>query len=131
MIVHKNGTIASAKGPADYFTGTVRVDGMFQAPTPARVSVAAVTFEPGARTNWHTHPYGQTLVVLSGSGLAQKEGEAIIELKPGDIIFFEPGERHWHGAAPHTAMSHMAIQEKDAVSAVTWQERVTDAQYGK
>ncbi|MEA2997000.1 MAG: hypothetical protein QOG74_2549 [Alphaproteobacteria bacterium] len=111
MDIKRNGSRPSAKGPSDYFTGTVRIDPLFQAPDPARVGGATVTFEPGARTAWHTHPLGQTLVVTSGLGRAQREGGPIEEIRPGDVVWFPPGEKHWHGATPTTAMTHMAIQE--------------------
>jgi quercetin dioxygenase-like cupin family protein len=119
----------SNKGPADWFTGTVRIDPLFQAPAPARVASASVTFEPGARTAWHTHPLGQTLVVTAGSGRAQREGGPIEEIRPGDVVWFPPGEKHWHGAAPTTAMTHFAIQEQLDGKAVEWMEHVTDEQY--
>ena len=129
MKITKVGSQASGKGPADWFTGTVRVDPLFQAPEPARVSGACVTFEPGARTAWHTHPLGQTLIVVSGAGWAQREGGAAEGIRPGDVVWFEPGERHWHGATAETAMSHIAIQEREDGRAVDWMEHVTDEQY--
>ncbi len=129
MRITRNGSHASAKGPADYFTGTVRIDAPFAAEDPARVGGAIVTFEPGARTAWHTHPLGQTLIVTSGLGWAQREGGAIEEIRPGDIIWFAPGEKHWHGASPITAMTHIAIAEKLNGSPVDWLEKVTDQQY--
>jgi len=119
----------SAKGSADYFTGTVRIDPLFESPEPARARGASVTFEPGARTAWHTHPLGQTLIVTSGLGRAQREGGPIEEIRPGDVVWFAPGEKHWHGAAPTTAMTHIAIQEALNGSPVDWMEKVTDQQY--
>ena len=129
MKIKRNGSDPSAKGPADYFTGTVRIDAPFNGAAPARVGGATVTFEPGARTAWHTHPLGQTLIVLSGTGRAQRDGGPVEEIRAGDIIWFEPGEKHWHGAAAETAMSHIAIQEALNGSPVTWMEQVSDAQY--
>lgn len=130
MQIKRSGETPSGKGPAEYFTGTVRIDPLFSPPDPARVSGALVTFEPGARTAWHTHPFGQTLIVTSGRGRVQREGGPIEDIRPGDVIWFEPGEKHWHGATATTAMSHIAIQEKLNGSPVTWMEQVTDAQYG-
>ena len=130
MDIKRNGTEPSGKGPAEYFTGTVRIDPLFSPPEPARAVGALVTFEPGARTAWHTHPLGQTLVVMSGRGLVQREGGPIEEIRPGDVVWFPPGEKHWHGASPTTAMSHIAIQEKLNGSPVDWLEKVTDDQYG-
>ncbi len=130
MEIKRSGSQPSRKGPAEYFTGTVRVDPLFEAPEPARVVGASVTFEPGARTAWHTHPLGQTLIVLSGFGRAQRWGEPIEEIRPGDVIWFAPGERHWHGAAPGTAMTHLAIQEMLDGKTVDWMEYVSDKQYG-
>jgi len=130
MIIARAGSQASNKGPADWFTGTVRIDPLFSAPSPARVACAAVTFEPGARTAWHTHPLGQTLIVLFGRGLAQRDGGPVEEIRPGDVVWFAPGEKHWHGAAPGTAMQHIAIQEALDGKVVEWMEQVTDAQYG-
>lgn len=130
MEIKRSGDTPSGKGPAEYFTGTVRIDPLFSPPDPARVAGALVTFEPGARTAWHTHPFGQTLIVTSGRGRVQREGGPIEEIRPGDVIWFEPGEKHWHGATSTTAMSHIAIQEKLNGSPVTWMEHVTDAQYG-
>jgi quercetin dioxygenase-like cupin family protein len=130
MEIKRNGSRHSVKGPAEYFTGTVRVDPQFDAPEPARVVGASVTFEPGARTAWHTHPLGQTLVVTSGCGRAQRWGGVIEEIRPGDVIWFAPGEKHWHGAAPRTAMTHLAIQEKLDGRTVDWLEHVSDEQYG-
>ena len=123
------GSQPSGKGPAEYFTGTVRIDPLFQAPDPARVAGASVTFEPGARTAWHTHPLGQTLIVTAGFGLAQRWGGPIEEIRPGDVVWFPPGEKHWHGASPTTAMTHIAIQERLDGKAVDWMEHVTDEQY--
>jgi quercetin dioxygenase-like cupin family protein len=130
MEIRRIGTQPSGKGPASYFTGTVRIDPLIAPPDPARVAMAHVTFEPGARTNWHTHPLGQTLIVTAGSGRVQREGGPIEPIHPGDVVWFAPGEKHWHGAAPTTAMSHIAIQEKLNGSPVDWMEPVTDAQYG-
>jgi quercetin dioxygenase-like cupin family protein len=127
--ITRAGSQASSKGPDDWFTGTVRIDPLFTAPAPARVAGATVTFEPGARTAWHTHPLGQTLVVLSGLGLVQREGSDVEEIRPGDVVWFAPGEKHWHGASPRTAMSHVAIQEALDGKAVEWLEHVTDTQY--
>ncbi|RUY95104.1 cupin domain-containing protein, partial [Mesorhizobium sp. M7A.F.Ca.CA.003.01.2.1] len=122
MDITRNGSQASAKGSADYFTGAVRIDAPFKGSEPARVGGATVTFEPGARTAWHTHPLGQTLIVLSGAGLAQREGGPIESIQPGDIVWFAPGEKHWHGAAPTTAMSHIAIAEALDGKVVDWLE---------
>ena len=129
MEIKRNGSQPSAKGPADWFTGTVRIDSPFKGGGAARVAGAVVTFEPGARTAWHTHPLGQTLIVVSGCGRAQRWGGPIEEIRPGDIVWFEPGEKHWHGAAPATAMTHIAVQESLDGKAVDWLEHVTDAQY--
>jgi quercetin dioxygenase-like cupin family protein len=129
MQIQRSGAKPSGKGPADYFTGTVRIDPLFSPPDPARVSGSLVTFEPGARTAWHTHPFGQTLIVTSGLGWTQREGGPVEEIRPGDVICFEPGEKHWHGASATTAMSHIAIQEKLNGSPVDWMEHVTDTQY--
>lgn len=129
MEIKKAGSQPSAKGPADWFTGTVRIDPLFQAAAPGRAGSAAVTFEPGARTAWHTHPLGQTLIVTAGAGLAQRSGGPIEEIRPGDVVSFAPGERHWHGAAPTTAMTHIAVQEQLDGKAVEWLEHVTDDQY--
>lgn len=131
MEIKRVGSQPSAKGPSEWFTGTVRIDPLFQAPDPAFVSGASVTFEPGARTAWHTHPLGQTLIVTAGCGWAQREGGPVEEIRPGDVIWFSPGEKHWHGAAPTTAMTHIAIQEKKDGKVVDWMEHVTDAQYRK
>lgn len=130
MQIQRNGTRPSGRGPSDYFTGAVRIDPLFEAPDPARVACAHVTFEPGARTAWHTHPLGQTLVVTAGLGRAQRWGGPVEEIRPGDVIWFPPGEKHWHGASPATAMSHVAIQEKSEGRAVDWLEHVTDEEYG-
>ena len=111
MEIKRSGSQPSGKGPADWFTGTVRIDPLFQPPDPARVAGASVTFEPGARTAWHTHPLGQTLIVTAGCGWAQREGGPVEEIRPGDVVWFPPGEKHWHGATPTTAMTHIAIQE--------------------
>src|SRR5438105_12287909 len=129
MEIKRVGTQASTKGPADWFTGTVRIDPLFQTHPPARAAGASVTFEPAARTAWHTHPLGQTLIVTSGFGWVQREGGPIEEIRPGDVVWFAPGEKHWHGAAPTTAMSHIAVQEKLNGSPVDWMEHVTDQQY--
>jgi quercetin dioxygenase-like cupin family protein len=130
MVITKAGSQPSGKGPSDWFTGTVRIDPLFTAPDPARVVGAAVTFEPGARTAWHTHPLGQTLIVTSGLGWAQHDGGPKEEIRPGDVVWFAPNERHWHGASSATAMTHIAIQEKLDGSNVDWLEHVTDEQYG-
>ena len=131
MKITRVGSQASAKGPAAWFTGTVRVDPLFQAPDPARVSGSHVTFEPGARTAWHTHPLGQTLVVTSGCGWVQHEGGPVEEIHPGDVVWFPPGEKHWHGATPTTAMTHIAILEIFNGESADWMEHVTDEQYRK
>ena len=130
MNIKRNGSQDSIKGPADWFTGTVRIDPLFQADSPARVGGGSVTFEPGARTAWHTHPLGQTLIVIAGSGRVQREGDPIEEIRPGDVVWFPPGEKHWHGASPTTAMTHIAIQEQLDGKAVEWLEQVSDQQYG-
>ncbi len=129
MKIIRNGSRPATAGPADWFTGRVRIDPLFQAPDPARATAALVTFEPGARTAWHTHPLGQTLIVTAGLGRAQREGGPVEELRPGDVVWFEPGERHWHGAGPDTAMSHIAIHEHQDGRTVDWLERVSDADY--
>ena len=129
MDIKRAGSQRSSKGPADWFTGTVRVDPLFQAPDPARAAGASVTFEPGARTAWHTHPLGQTLIVVFGTGRVQRWGEPIEEIRPGDVIWFSPGEKHWHGASPTTALTHIAIQEQLDGKAVEWMEKVSDEQY--
>ena len=129
MIILRSGSQPSGKGPADWFTGTVRIDPLFPLAPPARAAGAAVTFEPGARTAWHTHPLGQVLIVTTGFGRVQRWGSAIEEIRPGDVVRFEPGEKHWHGAAPTTAMTHIAIQEALDGKAVEWLEKVSDDQY--
>ena len=130
MEIKRSGSQPSTKGPEQYFTGSVRVDPLFDRDDPARVSAALVTFEPCSRTAWHSHPLGQTLIVTSGCGLHQVWGGAIDEIHPGDVVLVAPNEKHWHGAAPATAMSHIAIQEKLDGKAVEWMEKVTDEQYG-
>jgi quercetin dioxygenase-like cupin family protein len=130
MDIKRVGSQPSGKGPESYFTGTVRIDPLFQAPSPARAAGATVTFEPGARTAWHTHPLGQTLIVIAGCGRVQREGGPIEEIRPGDVIWFPPGEKHWHGAGPTTAMTHIAIQEAQDGKTVEWMEKVSDDQYG-
>jgi quercetin dioxygenase-like cupin family protein len=125
----RNGSQPSNKGPEDWFTGTVRIDPLHQANSPARVQCANVTFEPGARTAWHTHPLGQTLIVTSGFGSVQRWGGPVEEIRPGDVVWFEPGEKHWHGASPITALTHIAIQEQLDGKAVEWLEKVSDEQY--
>jgi len=129
MEIKRVGSQPSEKGPSDWFTGTVRIDPLFRAPEPAPVAGASVTFEPGARTAWHTHPLGQTLIVTAGCGRAQRWGGPIEEIRPGDIVWIAPGEKHWQGAAPTTAMTHIAIQEKLNGKAVDWMEYVTGEQY--
>lgn len=129
MKISRSGSQPSAKGPSDYFTGTVRIDAPFTGEPPARVGGATVTFEPGARTAWHTHPLGQTLIVTSGLGWVQRDGGPIEDIKPGDIVWIAPGEKHWHGGTATTAMTHIAIAEKLDDSPVDWLEKVTDAQY--
>jgi quercetin dioxygenase-like cupin family protein len=129
MEIKRSGTQPSGKGPAEYFTGQVRIDPLNSPPEPARAVMTLVTFETGARTAWHTHPLGQTLIGTAGCGWVQREGDAIEEIKQGDVIYFEPGEKHWHGATATTAMSHIAIQEKLNGSPVDWMEQVTDEQY--
>jgi quercetin dioxygenase-like cupin family protein len=129
MDIKRVGSSASSKGQAEYFTGVVRIDPLFPASAPARAAGNAVTFEPGARTAWHTHPLGQILIVTMGCGRAQREGGPIEEIRPGDVVFFAPGEKHWHGAAPATAMTHIAIQEALDGKAVDWMEKVSDEQY--
>jgi quercetin dioxygenase-like cupin family protein len=129
MNVIRNGSRPSSRGSAEWFTGAVRIDPLFEAPEPARVRGASVTFEPGARTAWHTHPLGQTLHVTAGCGWAQREGGPVEEIRPGDVVWFEPGERHWHGATATTAMTHIAIQEALDGTAVEWMEQVSDEQY--
>jgi quercetin dioxygenase-like cupin family protein len=129
MDIKKSGTQPSAMGPAECFTGTVRIDPLFQTPGPARGFGASVTFEPGARTAWHTHPLGQTLIVTAGCGLVQSWGGPIAKIRPGDVVWCPPGEKHWHGAAATTAMTHIAIVERLDGKAVDWMEKVTDEQY--
>ncbi|TLS52484.1 cupin domain-containing protein [Paenibacillus antri] len=129
MEIKRIGTQPSGKGPSEYFTGTVRIDPLFGAPSPARAAGASVTFEPGARTAWHTHPLGQTLIVTAGCGRVQRWGGPIEEIRPGDVVWFPPGEKHWHGASPSTAMTHIAIQEQLDGKAVDWLEKVADDQY--
>lgn len=129
MDIRKCGTEASVKGPADWFTGSVRIDPLFQPTDPARAAAASVTFEPGARTAWHTHPLGQTLIVTAGCGWAQPDGGRVEEIHAGDVVWFPPGEKHWHGATSATSMTHIAIQEKLDGKAVEWMEKVTDEQY--
>ena len=131
MEIKRSGSQPSRQGPAEYFTGTVRIDPLNEAPEPARVAAARVTFEPGARTAWHTHPLGQTLVVTAGSGRAQRWGGPIEEIHPGDVIWFAPGEKHWHGASPTAALTHIAIQERLDGKAADWLEHVSDDQYGE
>jgi quercetin dioxygenase-like cupin family protein len=129
MEIKRSGSQSSGKGPADWFTGTVRIDPLFGTNASARAAGNAVTFEPGARTAWHTHPLGQALIVTFGAGLAQRWGGPIEEIRPGDVVWFAPGEKHWHGASPTTAMTHIAIQEALDGKAVDWMEKVTDEQY--
>ena len=131
MTITRGGSQPSRKGPAEYFAGSVRLDPLFTAPAPARVAGAQVTFEPGARTAWHTHPLGQTLVVVSGCGWVQREGSPVEEIRPGDVVWFPPGLRHWHGATATTGMTHIAIQEALDGKTVDWLEHVTDEQYRK
>ncbi len=131
MEIKRNGTQASVKGPADWFTGTVRIDPLFlKADDPARATGDSVTFEPGARTAWHAHPLGQTLIVTAGCGRVQREGGPIEEIRPGDVVWFPPGEKHWHGASPTTSMTHIAIQETLEGKSADWMEKVSDEQYG-
>ena len=130
MEIKRIGSQPSNPGPTDWFTGKVRIDPLIQANAPARVAASSVTFEPGARTAWHTHPLGQTLIVTSGCGWAQRDGGTIEEIHPGDVIWFAPGEKHWHGATATTAMTHIAIQEQLDGKFVEWMEKVTDEQYG-
>lgn len=129
MEIRRGGSQPSTKGPTDYFTGSVRIDPLFAAPSPARVACASVTFEPGARTAWHSHPLGQVLIVTAGCGWTQCEGEAVVEIRAGDVIWCPPNHRHWHGAIPTTSMTHIAIQEELDGKVVNWMEKVTDAQY--
>jgi quercetin dioxygenase-like cupin family protein len=129
MDIQRNASKPARKGSADYFTGSVRIETPFQGREPARVGGAIVTFEPGARTAWHTHPLGQTLIVLSGLGWAQREGGPVEEIRPGDVVWFAPAEKHWHGAAPGVGMSHVAIAEAVDGKVVDWLEHVADEQY--
>jgi quercetin dioxygenase-like cupin family protein len=131
MEIQRIGSQPSAKGPAEWFTGTVRIDPLFQPNDARRAGAATVTFEPGARTAWHTHPLGQMLVVISGCGRVQRAGGSVEEIRPGDVVWFPPGEKHWHGAAPTTAMAHIAIQEQLDGKVVDWMEKVSDDQYTK
>jgi quercetin dioxygenase-like cupin family protein len=130
MDIKRNGSRPSTRGSPDYFTGTVRIDPLVEAPVPARVRAVSVTFEPGARTAWHSHPLGQTLIVTAGLGRAQRWGGPVEDIRPGDVIWFSPGEKHWHGASPATAMTHIALQEADNGKVVDWMEQVGDEQYG-
>jgi quercetin dioxygenase-like cupin family protein len=130
MEIKRSGSQPSSKGPAEWFTGTVRIDPLFASPEPARAAGNSVTFEPGARTAWHTHPLGQTLIVTFGVGRVQRAGGPVEEIRPGDVVWFAPGEKHWHGAAPTTAMTHIAIQESLNGKAVDWLEQVADENYG-
>ena len=129
MEIERSGSRPSGKGPAEYFTGAVRIDPLFETPDPGRALGVSVTFEPAARTAWHTHPLGQTLIVTAGCGWVQRWGGPVEEIRPGDVIWFPPGEKHWHGATAATAMTHIAIQEKFDGKTVDWMEQVTDAQY--
>jgi quercetin dioxygenase-like cupin family protein len=131
MDIKRSGSRPSGKGPSEWFTGIVRIDPLFEAPEPARGRGASVTFELAARTAWHTHPLGQTLIVTDGVGRVQRWGGPIEEIRPGDVVWFPPGEKHWHGAAPTSAMTHIAIQEALDGKVVDWMEHVSDAQYGK
>lgn len=128
--ITRSGSQPSSKGPSEYFTGSVRVDPLFQANAPSRTAGASVTFEPGARTAWHTHPLGQTLIVTAGAGRIQRWGGPVEEIRPGDVVWIPPGQKHWHGASPKTAMTHIAIQEQLDGKAVEWMEKVSDSQYG-
>ena len=129
MEIKRSGSQPSGKGPSEWFAGTVRIDPLISAPAPARVVGVSVTFDPGARTAWHTHPLGQTLIVTAGCGRAQRWGGSIEEIRPGDVVWIPPGEKHWHGAAPATAMTHIAVQEQLDGKAVDWLEQVSDEQY--
>ncbi|MEO6983142.1 MAG: cupin domain-containing protein [Edaphobacter sp.] len=129
MEIKRNGSRPSVKGPPDWFAGTVRIDPLFQASDPALVQGASVTFEPGGRTAWHTHPLGQTLIVTAGLGWVQREGGSIEEVRPGDVVWFPPNEKHWHGATPTTAMTHIAVQERLDGKVVDWMEQVSEEQY--
>ncbi|HKG54438.1 MAG TPA: cupin domain-containing protein [Anaerolineales bacterium] len=129
MDIKKNGSQPSGKGPAEWFTGTVRIDPLFQSPDPARGNGSSVTFEPGARTAWHSHPLGQTLIVTAGCGLAQGWGGPVQQIRPGDVVWFSAGEKHWHGAAPTTAMTHISIVEQADGKSADWMEHVSDEEY--
>ena len=129
MEIKRSGSQPSGKGPGEYFTGQVRIDPLFNPPDPARIATAHVTFEPGARTAWHTHPLGQTLIVTAGCGWAQREGGPVEEIRAGDVVWFPPGEKHWHGATAATAMSHIALQERLDGETVKWLDHVTEEQY--
>lgn len=131
MEIKRNGSEPSRRGPVEYFTGSVRIDPLFEAHDPARVTAGSVTFEPGARTAWHTHPLGQNLIVTAGCGWVQREGGPVEEIRPGDVVWFSPGEKHWHGATPTTGMTHIAIQEALDGKVGDWLEKVTDEQYRK
>ncbi|TKT72490.1 cupin domain-containing protein [Afipia massiliensis] len=131
MKITPSGSVPTKRAPASYFTGTVWQDPVIETPAPARLNATRVTFEPGARTAWHTHPLGQTLYVLAGCGRVQTEGEPVREIHPGDVVWIPPGEKHWHGAAPTTMMTHLAMQESENGSFATWLEHVTDAQYAE
>jgi quercetin dioxygenase-like cupin family protein len=131
MKIERNGSRPSTKGPQDYFSGSVRVEPVFQVGDPMRLNAGSVTFEPGARTAWHTHPLGQTLIITAGLGWVQTEGGSIEEVRPGDVVWFPPGEKHWHGATPTTAMTHIAVQEALNGKNVDWMEKVSDMQYSK
>jgi quercetin dioxygenase-like cupin family protein len=129
MEIRRAGSQPSMKGPAEWFMGAVRIDPPFQAPAPALVQAASVTFEPGARTAWHTHPLGQTLIVTAGCGWAQREGGPVEEIRPGDVVWFAPGEKHWHGATASTGMTHIALQESLNGKVVEWMEQVSEEEY--
>jgi quercetin dioxygenase-like cupin family protein len=131
ITITRSGSQPSRKGPAEYFTGSVRIDPLFQANDPSRTSGAYVTFEPGARSAWHTHPLGQTLIVTAGTGRVQRWGGPIEEIRSGDVVWIPPGQKHWHGASPTTAMTHIAIQEEVGGKNVDWMEKVSDEQYGR
>ena len=131
MEIIRNGSMPSGQGPADWFTGRVRIDPLFSPNEARRAAAATVTFEPGARTAWHTHPLGQTLIVTAGLGLAQREGGPVEEIRPGDVVWFEPGEKHWHGASPSVGMTHIAIQEQKDGRVVDWLEPVSDEDYAR
>ena len=131
MKIERNGSRPSTKGSQDYFSGSVRIEPVFQVGDPMRLNAGSVTFEPGARTAWHTHPLGQTLIITAGLGWVQTEGGPIEDVRPGDVVWFPPGEKHWHGATPTTAMTHIAVQESLDGRNVNWMEKVSDAQYGK